>query len=243
MVFYVLENMVYSDLSTNINITWTSPTDRSSIDVIFDSLVDTQKKKIVNEIPIDNSQKYRYLNKNGLSIQFILQDVLISDAGLYKSATASDSTVIDGCALLVITERPKTPYLTYDKQQFVGSTSVFKCSSAVKRHPMYLPSNLQYIWSVVGIKQGDTLRIKQGDTLSINPITKSDKGKDVTCAVTDDRGKVSASSNTVSLDPYYGPESIRLSTDSESVNVAKGSRFTVTCFAICYPKCYFVWKE
>ncbi|XP_052071859.1 uncharacterized protein LOC127710164 isoform X2 [Mytilus californianus] len=227
--------MVYSDLRTNINITWTSQTDRSSVDVIFDSLVDTQKTIFANEIPINNSQKYRYLNKNGLNIQFTLQDVLVSDVGLYKSAPASHNTVIDGCALLVITERPKTPYLTYNQQQFVGSTSVFKCSSAVKRHPMYLPSNLQYIWSVVGIKQGDTL--------SINPITKSDKGKDVTCTVTDDRGKVSASSNIVSLDPYYGPESIRLSTDSESVNVAKGSRFTVTCFAICYPKCYFVWKR
>lgn len=84
--------------------------------------------------------------------------------------------------------------MTYDKQPFVGSTSVFKCSSAVKRQPMYLPSHLQYTWSAVGIKQDNTL--------SINPITKSDKGKDVSCTVTDDRGKVSASSNTVSLDPY-----------------------------------------
>ncbi|CAC5413279.1 LRP5_6 [Mytilus coruscus] len=233
--FWATENMVYSEQSKNINITWTSQTYRSSVDVIFDSLVDTQKTIFANDIPIDNSQKYKYLNKDGLNFQFTLQDVLISDVGLYKSAPVFDSTLIDGCALLVITELPQTPYLTYDKQHFVGSTSVFKCSSAVTRHPMYLPSNLQYTWSVVGIKQGDTL--------SINTITKSDKGKDVACTVTDDRGKVSASSNTVSLDPYYGPESIRLSTDSESVNVAKGSRLTVTCFAICYPKCYFVWKR
>ncbi|VDI61717.1 Hypothetical predicted protein [Mytilus galloprovincialis] len=233
--FWATENLVYSDPNKNINITWTAPTDRPSVDVYFDSLVDTQKKIFANENPIDNPQKYRNLNRNGLNIQFTLQEVLISDVGLYKSAPASDITVIDGCALLVITENPKTPYMTYDKQPFVGSTSVFKCSSAVKRHPMYLPRHLQYTWSAVGIKQDNTL--------SINPITKSDKGKDVSCTVTDDRGKVSASSNTISLDPYYGPESIRLSTDSESVIVTEGSRFIVTCFAICHPKCYFVWKR
>ncbi|XP_063447422.1 uncharacterized protein LOC134726955 [Mytilus trossulus] len=233
--FWATENLVYSDLNKNMNITWTSPTDRPSVDVYFDSLVDTLKKIFANENPIDNPQKYRNLNKNGLNIQFTLQDALISDVGLYKSAPASDITVIDECALLVITENPKTPYMTYDKQPFVGSTSVFRCSSAVKRHPMYLPSHLRYTWSAVGIKQDNTL--------SINPITKSDKGKAVSCTVTDERGKVSASSNTVSLDPYYGPESIRLSTDSESVNVTVGSRFIVTCFAICHPKCYFAWTR
>lgn len=27
------------------------------------------------------------------------------------------------------------------------------------------------------------------------------------------------------------------------MNVTEGSSFIVTCFAICHPKCYFVWKR
>lgn len=84
--------------------------------------------------------------------------------------------------------------MTYDKLPFVGSASLFSCSSVAQRHLMYLVTDLQYNWSTSGTKQGNTL--------AINPITKTDKGKTVSCSVTDDRGKVSDSSNTVILDPY-----------------------------------------
>lgn len=95
--------MIYSDLSSIVNITWTISTDRTNVDIMFYRLVATHKTIFKNGIPVDNSQKYTNMFKNGFNIQFTLQQVQMTDVGLYQSVSTTDNSVIDGCALLVVT--------------------------------------------------------------------------------------------------------------------------------------------
>lgn len=95
--------MIYSDLRSIVNITWTTSTDRTNMDIMFYRLVATHKTIFTNGIPVDNSQKYINLIKNGLNIQITLQQVQMTDVGLYQSVSTTENSVIDGCALLVVT--------------------------------------------------------------------------------------------------------------------------------------------
>lgn len=79
---------------------------------------------------------------------------------------------------------------------FVNSRVTFTCHSMVQRWPEYIPSNLSY--SFCGNSRGDD----EGNKLIINTLDKSDKGMNISCQATDDRGEVSIMSDAVTLDPY-----------------------------------------
>ncbi|CAG2234909.1 unnamed protein product [Mytilus edulis] len=66
----------------------------------------------------------------------------------------------------------------------------------------------------------------------------SDKGTIIKCQATDDRGKVSTMINTVTLDPYYGPDDVKFEPPNTVINVTEGSTLgPIHCNANCNPKC------
>ena len=83
--------------------------------------------------------------------------------------------------------------MTFDQYPFVNSRTIFRCVSHVQRWPIFVPYSLQYSW----IGNGDVRNI-----LTIYPVSKLDKGKNISCRATDDLGKISDSSEVITLDPY-----------------------------------------
>ena len=73
---------------------------------------------------------------------------------------------------------------------------------------------------------------------------KLDKGKNISCRAIDDHGLISDSSEVITLDPYYGPDNVALSISGDHVNVTQGRQLgPITCSAVCYPECDYIWKR
>ena len=83
--------------------------------------------------------------------------------------------------------------MTFDQYPFVNSQIIFTCISHVQLWPTFVPYSLQYSW----IGSGGVRNI-----LTIYPVSKLDKGKQVSCRATDDLGMISDSSEVITLDPY-----------------------------------------
>lgn len=80
---------------------------------------------------------------------------------------------------------------------FVGDNITFTCFSTIQRWPEeYRTSYLSYQFN------GNTRGATDYNKLQMNKLTKSDKGTTIKCQATDDLGKSSNMSNTVTLDPY-----------------------------------------
>lgn len=89
------------------------------------------------------------------------------------------------------------PILTIKAERpFANNSITFTCNSTVQRWPEYVPSKLSYQY--FGNPRGYT----NGNKLILKSLTKSDTGIDVSCQATDDRGKASNMSNTVTLGQY-----------------------------------------
>lgn len=96
-----------------------------------------------------------------------------------------------------ILAKPTDPTLTiYPEHPFVNSRVTFTCCSLVQRWPGYIPSNLSY--QFFGNSRGHT----EKNSFIVNNLTNSDKGRNISCQATDDRGKVSIISKNITLDPY-----------------------------------------
>ncbi|CAC5421651.1 unnamed protein product [Mytilus coruscus] len=51
-------------------------------------------------------------------------------------------------------------------------------------------------------------------------------------------------SNTVTLDPYYGPENVVVEPAISRINVTEGTTLgPIQCFATCNPECKYNWKH
>ncbi|CAC5402593.1 unnamed protein product [Mytilus coruscus] len=71
-----------------------------------------------------------------------------------------------------------------------------------------------------------------------------DKGTIISCQATDDLGKTSIMSNTVTLNPYYGPENVVVEPAITNINVTEGTTLgPIYCYATCNPGCKYKWKQ
>lgn len=85
----------------------------------------------------------------------------------------------------------------------MGDNITFTCSSKIQRWPEgYETPHLSYRF------HGSTRGNATNNRLKKQILTKSEKGTQIKCQATDDRGKVSNMSNTVTLDPYCKYDSI-----------------------------------
>ncbi|XP_052059593.1 uncharacterized protein LOC127700214 isoform X1 [Mytilus californianus] len=231
-----------AEIDENVALTWrtsfsyddifyvTKHTRRILFGVYFGSRL-VNNKKDQEKYKFDNMpQDERFINITVISVKQ-------TDAGLYGSVDDYERNAI-GCCVLVVTTEPMNPVLTIDHEHpFVNNNITFTCNSTVQRWPGYIPSNLSYQY--FGNPRGDT----DGNKLILNTLTKSDKGITISCHATDDLGKVSNMSESIILDPYYGPDIIVLKPKYEAVNVTEGTILgPIHCNADCNPKCIFNWK-
>ena len=96
------------------------------------------------------------------------------------------------CFKYIIADKPQKPNITFDKYPFVNDQTIFTCMSRVQRWPTFVPYSLQYNWTVAGGVR---------NILTIHPVSKLDKGKQISCRATD-HGLISDSSEVITLDPY-----------------------------------------
>ncbi|CAC5374230.1 unnamed protein product [Mytilus coruscus] len=185
---------------------------------------DTSKKYIINT-----------MTKELQVINITVIQVNKTDAGLYRAVTGRK---VDGCCILVVTTQPTKPTLTFHPvNPFVDGSITFICNSTVQRWPGYIYSNLSYQY--FGIRRGDI----DFNTLTLQTLTKLDKGKQISCKASDDRGQVSSTSNTVTLDPYYGPDNVVLKPAFTAINVTEGTTLgPILCSAACNPECILKWE-
>ncbi|CAG2188215.1 unnamed protein product [Mytilus edulis] len=120
---------------------------------------------------------------------------------------------------------------------FVDGKITFICNSSMQRWPRYIYSNLSYQY--FGNPRGDIVY----NTLTLQTLTKSDKGKQISCRASGDLGQVSSMSDTVTLDPFYGPDNVVLKPAYTAVNVTEGTTLgPLLCSALCHPECIFRWE-
>ncbi|CAG2190526.1 unnamed protein product [Mytilus edulis] len=131
-----------------------------------------------------------------------------------------------------MTTTPENPVLTIDhKHPFVNDNITFTCTATVQRWPRYIPSNISY--QFFGIPRGYI----NNNTLILNKLTKSDKDIAISCQATDDLGKVSNMSESIILDPYYGPDNVLVKPEYTVINVTEGTVLgPIHCTADCNPK-------
>ncbi|VDI29986.1 Hypothetical predicted protein [Mytilus galloprovincialis] len=173
------------------------------------------------------------------TINITVSTVTKADAGLYRSSQNYYRDMNNnGCCVLVVTTTPENPVLTIDhKHPFVNDNITFTCTATVQRWPRYIPSNISY--QFFGITRGYI----NNNKLILNKLTKSDKDIAISCQATDDLGKVSNMSESIILDPYYGPDNVLVKPDYTVINVTEGTVLgPIHCTADCNPKCIFNWK-
>ncbi|CAC5421305.1 unnamed protein product [Mytilus coruscus] len=139
---------------------------------------------------------------------------------------------------LNISAQPTKPTLIlHPVHPFIDGSITFICHPTVQRWPEYIYSNLSY--NFFGNPRGDIYY----NTLTLQKLTKSDKGKQISCKASGDRGQVSSMSDTAILDPYYGPDNVVLKPAYTAINVTEGtSLFPILCTALCNPECIFRWE-
>jgi hypothetical protein len=101
LVVFFSDNIFYSYINTEINITWTtslghfyyvlSPSHRTIYTVIGDI------------IPNTDMNKYKINSKDIEHIDISVLNVSQNDSGIYQSLSLSESSNVDGCCLLIIT--------------------------------------------------------------------------------------------------------------------------------------------
>ncbi|XP_076105775.1 protein turtle homolog B-like [Mytilus galloprovincialis] len=134
--------------------------------------------------------------------------------------------------------RMKPTLTSLPGRPFVGDNITFTCNSTQSWPERNITSKLSYHF--VGSPRGET----DNNQLTIHTLTKLDKGKYISCQYTDELGVVSIMSETITLDPYYGPEHVVLEPGYTTINVTEGTILgPINCTANCNPECTYNWKH
>ncbi|XP_071174124.1 nephrin-like isoform X2 [Mytilus edulis] len=140
----------------------------------------------------------------------------------------------------LVTGKPINTTVTLQPEHpFVGGNITLTCSSTIQRWPeAYKTSHLSYQF------HGNTRESTVNNKLTLHALTKADKGTRIQCQAIDDLGKVSNMSNTVTLDPYYGPDNVIVEPAVTIINVTEGTALgPIYCIATCNPRCIYSWKQ
>ncbi|CAC5424010.1 unnamed protein product [Mytilus coruscus] len=235
--FWMTNYTFTADIKENVALSWT--TKLTDIFKVMSPIVSSIIYEVQFYSIISNSAMEKYIfdvmTKNLSAINITVIRVNRADAGLYSTETYwRRENIVDGCCLLIVTSKPINTTLTLQPEHpFVGDNITFTCSSTIQRWPEgYGTSRLSYQF------HGNTRGATDNNKLQIHKLTKSDKGTNIKFQATDNLGKVSNMSNTVTLDPYYGPEKVMLEPAYTVINVTEGSTLgPIHCNATCNPKC------
>ncbi|CAC5416360.1 unnamed protein product [Mytilus coruscus] len=236
--FWMTNKIFTADINQDVALSWTtSLTD-------FFRVLPPVSSPVIYEVQggaiLSNSEDGKYIFDKMIqdvrAINITVNRVNTIDAGLYRAETDGN---VDGCCLLIVTTKPIKPTVTIQPEHpFVGDNITFTCNSMVQRWPRNLPSHLLY--QFIGNRRGES----NNNRLTMNTITKMDKGTIISCQATDDLGKTSIMSKTVTLDPYYGPENVVVEPAIANINVTEGTTLSpIYCYATCNPGCKYNWKQ
>ncbi|XP_076105772.1 nephrin-like [Mytilus galloprovincialis] len=237
--FWVTNNIFKANINENIVLLWTTNMTE------FYSVLPPSNSSVIYEVEassIQNSSKVgKYIfdqtTTNLTVINITVTHVNETDAGLY---TAVKDGIVDGCCLLIVTNKPLKPTLmSLSEHPFVGDNITFACKAIQTSWPEgYMAPILTYHF--VGNPRGEI----DNNQLTINTLTKLDKGQAISCRYTDEYGEVSNMSDTITLDPYYGPENVVPEPGYTHFNVTEGTLLgPINCTATCNPECTYVWKH
>ncbi|XP_071174121.1 neural cell adhesion molecule 2-like [Mytilus edulis] len=236
--FWMTNKNVTTDINQNVALSWTT-----SLTGFFSALP-PGRSPVIYTVQAGSlfvnfeDRKYRFEKKpqDVRAINITVIRVSAIDAGLYSTENGG---IVDGCCLLIVTTKPVKPTVTIQSAHpFVGENITVTCNSVVQRWPGYCPSHLSYHFN--GNKRGES----NNNRLTINNITKLDKGTILACRATDELGKRSLMSDSVILDPYYGPENVVLEPAIPNINVTEGTTLgPIYCIATCNPRCIYKWKQ
>jgi hypothetical protein len=95
------DNIFYSNINTDINISWTTSLGHF-YDVLSPSNTTIYKVVAGDMVPNTNMNKYMVNFKGTAQIDISVLHVSQNDSGIYKSVSLQNSKV-DGCCLLIIT--------------------------------------------------------------------------------------------------------------------------------------------
>ncbi|XP_052062348.1 uncharacterized protein LOC127702263 isoform X2 [Mytilus californianus] len=239
--FWMTNNTFTADINDDAVLSWTTnKTNEFKVMAPFNSKVIYSVQFGNANIPNSGEEKYIFdkTTQDVRAINITVIRVNKADAGIYRAE--GDNKHVDGCCLLIVTSKPINTKLTLKPEHpFVGDNVTFTCSSTIQRWPAgYRSSHLSYQFH--GNKPGAT----DNNRLMIHTLTKSDKGTNIKCQATDDLGKVSNMSNTVTLDPYYGPDNVVMEPAIAIINLTEGTALgPIHCNATCNPGCKYTWKE
>ncbi|VDI01159.1 Hypothetical predicted protein, partial [Mytilus galloprovincialis] len=235
--FWMTNKIFTADINQNVTLSWTtSLTDFFSVrSASSEYIYDVQGGSIIRNLK-DSKYIFDFMTQNVKDINITVIRVNTTDAGLYSAETGGK---VDTCCLLIVTAKPVKPTLTIQPEHpFVGDNITITCNSMVQRWPGYLPSLLFYHF--IGNKRGET----NNNRLTINKIMKMDKGTKISCQAIDDLGKRSIMGDSVTLDPYYGPENVVQEPAITNLNVTEGTTLgPLYCYATCNPVCVYNWKQ
>ncbi|VDI28788.1 Hypothetical predicted protein, partial [Mytilus galloprovincialis] len=138
-----------------------------------------------------------------------------------------------------VTNKPLKPTLmSLSEHPFVGDNITFACKAIQTWPEGYMAPILTYHF--VGNPRGEI----DNNQLTIHTLTKLDKGQAISCRYTDEYGEVSNMSDTITLDPYYGPENVVPEPGYTHFNVTEGTLLgPINCTATCNPECTYIWKH
>ncbi|CAC5402594.1 unnamed protein product [Mytilus coruscus] len=238
--FWMTNNSFTADINENIVLSWTtSMTDFFMVKSPKNVIYHVQGYTIISNYKME---KYIFdeMSKDLSAINITVIRVNKTDAGLYSSGNDWRVDMVDGCCLLIVTSKPINTTLTLQPEHpFVGDNITFTCSSTIQRWPEgYGTSHLSYQF------HGNTRRATYNNKLQMHKLTKFDKGTKIKCQATDDLGKSSNMSNSVTLDPYYGPDNVVVEPAITIINVTEGTALgPLHCVATCNPECKYNWKQ
>jgi hypothetical protein len=96
------DNIFYSYINTDINISWTT-----SLSQFYDVLSPSNTtiyKVVAGDIALNGDMnKYKINSKDIQEIDISVLNVSQNDSGIYQSVSLSESSNVDGCCLLIIT--------------------------------------------------------------------------------------------------------------------------------------------
>ncbi|XP_052722312.1 hemicentin-1-like [Crassostrea angulata] len=206
---------------------WTQVTDNTfnvSDALLFDSI------SIIVKVP-------------GLKLE--VKDVTLGDAGYFNGGVDENAATSGGGVVLIVYDKPKKPEIKGNRSVPINTSSELTCSSQSTAAPDYYSklATLSYTWFVNEKKMdgetNQTLRLK---------VTRGHKYNNYSCKATED-GLESDWSDTVQIEPLYGPDKITITPhpntsmqDNGMVTVREGETFgPYHCLVDCSPPCNVTW--
>ncbi|XP_078329236.1 uncharacterized protein LOC111112451 [Crassostrea virginica] len=235
-------------IGDSVNISWIAPFfPQAGVYTIFHTNKENSIESIIevtsNNVITRNS-KYEYLSQpfNSTNITFMIRDLTLDDAGYYAGGYRMEHAWSGNGVVLIVLEKPSTPYILGTLNITVGNICKLTCLSTSSSAPDYYVKlvKLSYRWFVNGTDVGERSK-------DINfTVTKNHQYNQYSCEALE-KNLVSERSDPIQINPLYKPDMLSIKPEPQLLN----GKLTVTegetigpyhCSADCNPPCSITWE-